>query len=153
MKRLTIYSTLFLALCLSAWGLSWYALTTLRSETRSMDRELSFFNEQEERYQKTIPQRIVDEKRFRQFPSTIEKFREMAVQHRQIAGRRQAVADGVFQKYLDKILASAKEREKRIRNILGYESNIKSAVEANNFINLLYPIFFNALVKEVISSS
>jgi hypothetical protein len=38
----------------------------------------------------------------------------MAVQHRQIAGRRQAVADGVFQKYLDKILASAKEREKRI---------------------------------------
>lgn len=79
-----------------------------------MDRELSFFNEQEERYQKTIPQRIVDEKRFRQFPSTIEKFREMAVQHRQIAGRRQAVADGVFQKYLDKILASAKEREKRI---------------------------------------
>lgn len=100
MKRLTIYSTLFLALCLSAWGLSWYALTTLRSETRSMDRELSFFNEQEERYQKTIPQRIVDEKRFRQFPSTIEKFREMAVQHRQIAGRRQAVADGVFQKYL-----------------------------------------------------
>lgn len=61
MKRLTIYSTLFLALCLSAWGLSWYALTTLRSETRSMDRELSFFNEQEERYQKTIPQRIVDE--------------------------------------------------------------------------------------------
>ena len=45
MKRLTIYSTLFLALCLSAWGLSWYALTTLRSETRSMDRELSFFNE------------------------------------------------------------------------------------------------------------
>lgn len=36
----------------------------------------------------------------------------MAVQHRQIAGRRQAVADGVFQKYLDKILASAKEREK-----------------------------------------
>ncbi len=114
MKRLTIYSTLFLALCLSAWGLSWYALTTLRSETRSMDRELSFFNEQEERYQKTIPQRIVDEKRFRQFPSTIEKFREMAVQHRQIAGRRQAVADGVFQKYLDKILASAKEREKRI---------------------------------------
>lgn len=114
MKRLTIYSTLFLALCLSAWGLSWYALTTLRSETRSMDRELSFFNEQEERYQKTIPQRIVDEKRFRQFPSTIEKFREMAVQHRQIVGRRQAVADGVFQKYLDKILASAKEREKRI---------------------------------------
>ena len=114
MKRLTIYSTLFLALCLSAWGLSWYALTTLRSETRSMDRELSFFNEQEERYQKTIPQRIVDEKRFRQFPSTIEKFREMAVQHRQIAGRRQAVADCVFQKYLDKILASAKEKEKRI---------------------------------------
>ena len=114
MKRLTIYSTLFLALCLSAWGLSWYALTTLRSETRSMNRELSFFNEQEERYQKTIPQRIVDEKRFRQFPSTIEKFREMAVQHRQIAGSRQAVADGVFQKYLDKILASAKEREKRI---------------------------------------
>lgn len=114
MNRLTIYSSLFLALCLSAWGLSWYALTTLRSETRSMDRELSFFKEQEELYQKTIPQRIVDENRFQQFPSTMEKFREMAVQHRQIASRRQAVADGVFQKYLDKILASAKEREKRI---------------------------------------
>ena len=114
MKRLTIYSTLFLALCLSAWGLSWYALTTLRSETRSMDRELSFFNEQEERYQKTIPQRIVDEKRFRQFTSPLTPVRARSVQHRQIAGRRQAVADGVFQKYLDKILASAKEREKRI---------------------------------------
>lgn len=114
MNRLSFYSSFFLALCLSAWGLSWYALTALRNETRAMDQELSFFIEQEKLYQKTAPQRVVDENRFQQFPATLEKFGELAIQHRQIAGRKQAVADGVFQKYLDKMLESAKEREKRI---------------------------------------
>ncbi|MCC8149544.1 hypothetical protein [Akkermansia sp.] len=114
MNRLSFYSFFFLALCLSVWGVSWYALTTLSNKIRTMDQELAFFLEQEKHYLKTAPQRASDAYRFEQFPATLEKFGELAIQHRQIVGRKQAVADGSFQKYLEKILDSVKEKEKRI---------------------------------------
>lgn len=114
MNRLSFYSSFFLALCLSAWGASWYGVATLRNKIRTMDQERTFFIEQEKHYLNTAPQRASDAYRFQQFPATLEKFGELSIQHRQIAGRKRAVADGTFQKYLDKILDSAKEKEKRI---------------------------------------
>lgn len=117
MNRLSCYSFLFLVLCLSAWGAFHYALTMLQSETRMMDEELTFLTEQEKNYRKTTPQRAVDDSRLQQLPSTLEKFKKLSVEYRKTAGRKQAVDDGAFQRYLDQILESAKEQEQRITRL------------------------------------
>lgn len=116
MNKLPYFSSLFLVLCLISWLASWYVSSSKRNELHTVENECSFLKEQEKLFkQNTVKQIQIQSIEINCSSQIDKKLSELQLEQEHLIAGQQALEQGVYQRYLNEMLDSANEQQKKIR--------------------------------------